>query len=126
MTWTVARDLTTPSSGGDSAPSNSAFVHEADVADFIQEASRVPYVEIAIDPITATGSPTSVVLGVWRLSEGRRDKIGTITIASADFAQPPPTRLAFHGSSLSVTVDSLVGGTSPTLATKIWFRAVRQ
>ena len=86
--------------------------------------SPAPRVEIRVRGCSLANSPTSVTLGVWRLSGGAVDKLGTITIASGDIATPVPQLFEIYDPSVYVTVDSFSGGSSPTITATIEARAV--
>ena len=86
--------------------------------------SPTPRVEVRVRGGSLANSPTSVTLGVWRLSGGAVDKLGTITIASGDIATPVPQLFEVYDPSVYVTVDSFSGGASPTMTATIEARAV--
>lgn len=86
--------------------------------------SPTPRVEIRVRGGSLANSPASVTLGVWRLSGGAVDKLGTITIASGDIATPIPQLFEIYDPSVFVTVDSFSGGSSPTMTATIEARAV--
>ena len=70
------------------------------------------------------GSPGSVTLGIWRLSDGSVDKLGTMTIAAGDIATPIPSIFECYDPAVYVTVESFSGGTVPTMSGTIEARAV--
>jgi len=94
---------------------------------FSQDGNRVAYVEIAFDALTfgGTSAATSATFAVWRKSDGRVDRVQTITIAATDAGSPSPVVVTLHGESLYVTVESFTGGTAPNIAGNVWGRPVR-
>lgn len=73
-------------------------------------------VEIRFDELTTTGSPTSVLFDVWRVLNGKTDRLYRVTYDSADYTAPIPFNLKFDGSQIYVTV-TFTAGTSPTVTT---------
>lgn len=113
--WKTVRTLS--GATADATPTTgSAFVSLA--------VEAVPRVEIRVRGGSLANSPASVTLGVWRLSGGAVDKLGTITIASGDIATPVPQLFEIYDPSVYVTVDSFSGGSSPTMTATIEARAV--
>ena len=112
MSWKAIRAFAsqTAESG---APSSSLLV--------ALDVPSTPRVEVALDSGSTTGSPTSIVLTIWRGADGRMHKIGTWTIANADVATPIPQVFEFEGQSIHATV-SFSGGTSPTLSGTLYAR----
>lgn len=128
MTWTKLRDLTTPQTAeGRTAPSAGAFLGLEDVEKFAQDGNRLAYVELRFDAVTLAGTAAadSVTFGIWRKSDGKVDRVGSITILAADIGSPQPLILDFHGESIALKVESFSGGTAPNVATIVWARPVR-
>lgn len=127
MTWTELRDLTAPQAvEGRSAPADGAFVALTDRQAFAVD-GRVQYVELRFDALTLAGTvaASAVTFGVWRLSDGKKDRVAAITIASADVGSAPPVVVDAHAEQFAVVVESFVGGTAPTVAGKVYARPVR-
>lgn len=128
MTWTQLRDLTTPQTAeGRTAPADDAFLALEGAGQYSPDAGRVPYVELRCDALTlgGTSAASAVTLGVWRLSDGKKDRVAAITIASADAGSPEPKIVDFHGETIAVVVEAFTGGTAPDVAGKIYGRPVR-
>lgn len=113
--WKTVRTLS--GATADATPTTSAAFVELAI-------SPAPRVEIRIRSGSLANSPTSVTLGVWRLSGGAVDKLGTITIAAADIATPVPQLFEIYDPSVYVTIVSFSGGASPTMTATIEARAV--
>ena len=114
--WKTVRDLTSGQAAeGAAAPSA-----------FVSLEHSGPLVELHLEGGSFTGAPTSVTLGIWRSASGRKDKIGTWVITTADVGAPVPPLYEFSGGALAIKVESFVGGTAPTLVGTIEARAVFQ
>jgi hypothetical protein len=103
MFWTTIRTITA-STGDVGAPANLVGV-----------LSSAPRCEVRLRGLTVTGSPTSIVVDVWRGSGATIEHAGKGIIPAADFAFPFPVISLWGDDALSVTV-ALVGGTSPTVS----------
>lgn len=125
MTWTPLRTLTTQAAEGRTAPDPSTYKPLSDEGEFTTDMGRTPYVEIRFDPLTLAGAPASVTFGVWRTSDTKIDRVAALTVASGDAGSPTPVEVDFHGESISVTVESFSGGTSPTVSGAVYARPVR-
>jgi hypothetical protein len=125
--WKTLRSLTTQAAEGTSAPSDGTLVSPAPDggASCVVDDGLFPYVEIAVDTASLAGSPSSVVLGVWRAYGGKILKIATITILSGDIAAPIPSVVDFNGQRIWVTVESFPDGSTPTFTGNICTRPVR-
>lgn len=129
MPWTTLRDLTTPQAAeGRTAPDPSLFAGlDPASSGFAQDGSRVPYLELSFDALTFGGgaAATAVTFGIWRTSDGRTDRVESVTVQAADAGSPQPVVVALQGEGLRVTVESFTGGTTPTIAGKVYGRPVR-
>lgn len=112
--WVTVRALT--GATAESVPTTST--------EFVFLGQESPRVEVRVHDASLANAPASVTLAVWRESGGVVDKLGTITIAAADIAQPIPQLFEVYESNLYVTVESFSGGASPTLTATIEARAV--
>lgn len=115
MPWQTIRTLTTQGAEA-GAPGAGAFT----ALDLMQ-----PYLEIGFDSLAFAGAPSSVTLGIWRSADGRIDKLGTMTIASADIGNPAPAIFDALADAIHVRVESFVGGAGPTLSGSVRARGVR-
>lgn len=127
MTWQTIRTLTTQAAEGTSAPSAGTFVGFTDprAASFALDGGRVPFIEIGFDSLSLGGSPTAVTFGVWRLSEGKIDRMGSITVAAGDLANAPPASFDFNGEAFWLTVESFAGGSTPNVSGMLRVRPMR-
>jgi hypothetical protein len=124
MTWQTIRTLTTQAAEA-GVPSSALFVAHPEAGQYAAASGRVPYVEVGFDSLVLAGSPTGVVLAVWRLSDAKVEKVLAVTVQAADAAAPIPLDVEADAEALWITVDSFVGGTSPTLSGVLRYRPSR-
>lgn len=130
MTWKAFRTLTTQAAEGTTPPVQATFVGlnvpgDDSVMAYITDAGRIQNVEVGFESITFSGSPTSVVLTIWRWSEGKADKVASITINSTDLPNVVPVVVNFLGEGIWALVESFSGGTSPNISGTLRVRPVR-
>lgn len=124
MTWQTVRTLTTQAAES-GVPSSAVFVAHPEAGQYSTASGRIPYAEIGYDSLVLAGSPTSVTLAVWRLSDAKVEKLFSTTILAADVAAPIPLDVEVDAEALWVTVESFVGGTAPTLSGVVRYRPSR-
>lgn len=108
MGWDALRTLTAQAAEGVVAPTDNAFVTNAD--------GYAEYVEVRFDALTLTGSPSSVRFALWRLEGGKKDRVGVVDVDATDAAAPAPAIFDLHGGRGALVVESFVGGSAPTVA----------
>jgi hypothetical protein len=124
MTWQTIRTLTTQAAEA-GVPSSALFIAHPDAGQFSQVGGRVPFIELGFDSLSVAGSPTGVVLAVWRIAETKVEKLFVTTVQAADIGAPLVLTVQSDSEAVWVTVDSFIGGTSPTLSGVVRYRPAR-
>jgi hypothetical protein len=124
MTWQTIRTLTTQAAEA-GVPSSALFIAHPEASLYSQSGGRVSFIELGFDSLSVAGSPTGGVLAVWRIAETKVEKLFVTTVQAADIGAPLVLTVQSDSEAVWVTVDSFVGGTSPTLSGVVRYRPAR-